>query len=639
MILDMSKLEIIGERGDFDKIVNQIYDAGVLHVETLADLLEDPEVGLSEIRLTPEQKQHKDLVEAVHAKIKSLLLLLPPDKSKIETFTVQPPLDLLELETQRLPELETLTDEVTSLVAQRNELAEKLTILEQYNLVFQALAPVVADVEAMEQHQVIGLTIEKKLAPKTLQQLQSDLQTLTAGEYHLETKDVSPDLVGVVLVVNRSVSKELDSLMATADLHQIRMPSVMAEMPFHLALQELIAMRDGLPSQLTAVNLSLNAVSQRWLPSLKKLQMAVEDQLNLFKTMEGFGQTSYTFMIRGWLPTKHVSGLVKKLTASSEDRLIINVLKVTKAEEEGVPVCQVHSPLVRPFKQVMSIFPLPKYTAIDPTALLAIGFPLFFGAMLGDIGYGLIFLGVALYLKRKYKTSAALQDVSFMLIWCSISSIIFGALYGEFFGDFAHKYLGLKPLWEDRLKAIIPLMAFSIGVGVFHIFLGLILGVVESIRERAPKHGIGKAATLATIVALIFLIGQLAAFLPKGFFTGGTILLIIAIPLLIYAEGWIGLLEIVSTIGNILSYARLMAIGLSSAIIAMVANYFGGVIGNVVLAAIVVLLLHALNLALGIYSPTIQGLRLHYVEFFKQFFRYGGRIYTPFARTNAAIKL
>jgi V/A-type H+-transporting ATPase subunit I len=127
----------------------------------------------------------------------------------------------------------------------------------------------------------------------------------------------------------------------------------------------------------------------------------------------------------------------------------------------------------------------------------------------------------------------------------------------------------------------------------------------------------------------------LGKLLPKEFFTTGVVLLLVAIPLLVYAEGFVGVLEIISVIGNILSYARLMAIGLSSAIIAMVANFFGGALGNLVVAAIIVLLLHALNLVLGIYSPTIQGLRLHYVEFFKQFFRYGGRRYAPFARVGA----
>ncbi|MBW2123206.1 MAG: V-type ATP synthase subunit I, partial [Deltaproteobacteria bacterium] len=142
---------------------------------------------------------------------------------------------------------------------------------------------------------------------------------------------------------------------------------------------------------------------------------------------------------------------------------------------------------------------------------------------------------------------------------------------------------------------------------------------------------------IGVICAIFILISYLARLLPREFFTTGIVLILVSIPLLIYAEGFVGILEIISVIGNILSYARLMAIGISSAIIAMVANFFGGALGNFVVAAIIVLLLHALNLVLGLYSPTIQGLRLHYVEFFKQFFRYGGRKYTPFSRAGEVV--
>ena len=93
-------------------------------------------------------------------------------------------------------------------------------------------------------------------------------------------------------------------------------------------------------------------------------------------------------------------------------------------------------------------------------------------------------------------------------------------------------------------------------------------------------------------------------------------------------------LELLGTVGNILSYARIMAVGMASAVLALLANQFGSMINNVVLAVIVVVLIHALNLVLGIVDPTIQGLRLHYVEFFSKFYMAGGREYSPFQKTG-----
>jgi V/A-type H+-transporting ATPase subunit I len=449
---------------------------------------------------------------------------------------------------------------------------------------------------------------------------------------------VTPDVSAVALLFQVDYLKDVGSLLNTTDIHEIKMPSDLADRPFNEALGALNEMKTELPETLKEVEAKIQDISSEWYAVISELLRKVEDQLNIYKVFLSFAQTRYTFMMRGWIPTKHLSTLKKRLEQEVGEALVLNILQIREEEKENIPVCVVHSPLIRPFQKLMSIFPLPKYNAIDPTTFLAVGFPIFFGMMLGDIAYGAIFLAAALYLKYKYRTKAIIQDVMYILVLCSISSIIFGFVYGELFGDFGEHFLGLRPIWKERLQAMVPLLYLSVGIGVFHVFLGLILGVVEAFRVRSRKHAIARAATMGTICALFILIAYLAKLLPQEFFTTGVVLILVSIPLLIYAEGFVGVLEIISVIGNILSYARLMAIGVSSAIIAMVANFFGGALGNIVVAAIIVLMLHALNLVLGIYSPTIQGLRLHYVEFFKQFFRYGGRQFVPFGREEGLLK-
>jgi V/A-type H+-transporting ATPase subunit I len=139
---------------------------------------------------------------------------------------------------------------------------------------------------------------------------------------------------------------------------------------------------------------------------------------------------------------------------------------------------------------------------------------------------------------------------------------------------------------------------------------------------------------LLGLLSLFLLVGVLMDFLPEDFRTPAIGGLIIGIVLIGASLGWLGILmgpiEFIGLIGNILSYLRIAAIGLASIYLAKVANDTAGMLGNLIVGAVMAVLLHALNLVLGAFSPTIHSLRLHYVEFFRKFYEGGGRPYEPF---------
>jgi V/A-type H+-transporting ATPase subunit I len=117
--------------------------------------------------------------------------------------------------------------------------------------------------------------------------------------------------------------------------------------------------------------------------------------------------------------------------------------------------------------------------------------------------------------------------------------------------------------------------------------------------------------------------------LPRAFFTPAVIALLVAFPVLVVAEGIIAPIEFLSTMSNMLSYARIMALGTASVMMAVVANRLGGSFGSAIVGAVFALLFHLVNFALGVFAPTIHGLRLHYVEFFGKFYSPGGVQYRP----------
>jgi V/A-type H+-transporting ATPase subunit I len=211
-----------------------------------------------------------------------------------------------------------------------------------------------------------------------------------------------------------------------------------------------------------------------------------------------------------------------------------------------------------------------------------------------------------------------------------ISATVFGLLFGELLGNLGEHW-GLHPILMNRAQLLLPLLFIAVGLGFVHIMLGIFLNMIVSIRFGHRRHLLSSLGNMLSLVGLMVIILSKTGRLP-GVDLIGASLLILGIPLLTISEGLMGPLEFLKTFGNVLSYARLMAIGVSSVVLAQVANMTGGIIGSLAVGFFVALVFHALNFALGVFTPTIHSLRLHYVEFFSKFFQTGGKPYEPYRR-------
>ena len=175
---------------------------------------------------------------------------------------------------------------------------------------------------------------------------------------------------------------------------------------------------------------------------------------------------------------------------------------------------------------------------------------------------------------------------------------------------------------------------FALTVGVVHILLGITLGALADLRRHKPRQALLKLAMLLAVLLLVLAI--VAYFYPQTWLNTGPLLIGVGIlmPVLIAAEGLLAPLELLKTMGNIISYVRIMAIGFSSVLLAVVANRLGGMTGDVMVGILVAGILHAFNLLLGVFAPTVHSLRLHYVEFFSKFLDLGGRRFDPWQKRS-----
>jgi V/A-type H+-transporting ATPase subunit I len=253
---------------------------------------------------------------------------------------------------------------------------------------------------------------------------------------------------------------------------------------------------------------------------------------------------------------------------------------------------------------------------------------MFFGLILGDIGYGAILGVLAWAVARHARPEGILPSLAKVAGACAVFSVLFGLLYGELFGDFGHRALGLPSLWFRRHEALLPFLGLSLALGFVHILLGLVLGFLGALRG-GKREALGRGVAVGMIVLILLAILAATEVLPGSFFTPIVLLLLVAFAVLVVAEGVLAPLELLTAISNIFSYARIMAIGTASVMMAVAANRMAGAVGSVVVGALFALTFHLVNFVLGVFSPTIHGLRLHYVEFFGKFYRPGGAGYEP----------
>lgn len=369
--------------------------------------------------------------------------------------------------------------------------------------------------------------------------------------------------------------------------------------------------------------------------------------------------TKKTFMLEGWIPARMTGTAAEILDGNGA------YYKLREPEEkEDVPVLLENKSFFAPTEAITQMYALPAYRGFDPTSIYALFYIAFFGMMFSDAGYGLLLtIGCGVILK-KFDLEGTMYKMIKLFFYCGISTTIWGALFGGFFGDligvfsgtFLGKQIAFNAVWFNPLDDPMKLLIFSLILGVIHLFIGMGIQAYMQLKEGRIMDAIcDEGVWYVTILGI-------AAWL-----CGSAVLdsaAVSTIGMWVSAAGAVGLLvaggrgkkgfgkitgafanlyNITGWISDILSYARLLALGLATGVIAQVVNtmgtLFGGGVAGLILFVLIFAVGHAINFAINMLGAFVHSARLQYVEFFGKFYLDGGEPFEPFRRKTKYIRI
>jgi V/A-type H+-transporting ATPase subunit I len=636
MLQKMTKIQVIGPKDDLHSTVDLLYNLGTVHLEDVSTTIAPGDTMLRRVKAGPRADVAGSLV-----KVSGMFNLLPtmPINEALRTqiyegLRWQNDEELVNEANQVISELETTTKE---LATRKSDLEFTLTNLAHYEQVIEKLQPLEAQLPVLEGFEVTVILIQQEFK-EVLDIIRAALTEITHNQFELMSADVDATTTAAVTVFNKAYSDQVHSFIWSQNVNEVRLPPEYLDKPFDEVLTLVEDNRQRATAEIDTVNDELTDLSGHWYPRLAVLKDVLEDRNEELSVFTKFGQTDYTFVMMGWVPKKQLANTKKALQEAFEGRVIVNDIKVSRDEEDRAPSFYDNPRIVKPFEFLTGLMSAPQYKEIDPTPLMAVFFPFFFGLMVGDIGYGLCILIFGLVVRNIYGArSHGIKQLMNILIICSFPTMFFGYLFGEFFGNFGQMMGWIEPvtingLTLDRMEIIVPFLIFSIAIGVFMVLFGFILGLVNAVTRGHKKLIYEKVGMLLAITSILVILLAAIQVIPALLLVPGAVLLIIALPFVWYGGGIVAAIDIMSSLTNIISYARLMAIGMASVVLALVANKLGSSMDILLVGILVAVLLHLVNIVLCMFSPSIQSLRLHLVEFYSKFYAGGGRTYDPFKR-------
>lgn len=387
-------------------------------------------------------------------------------------------------------------------------------------------------------------------------------------------------------------------------------------------------------------------------PRISRLQMyydAESTRQSFVDAKKRMFNTEYTAIITGWVPESSADEVISELESAGAAYELRD-----PEENEDVPVLLKNNKFAESFEPVVGLYSLPKYGAYDPTMVMSIFYLIIFALMFADVGYGLVLLVGCLLGLKLMKPRGSLKKFLQMFAYCGVACMVTGVLFGGYFGDLPTKMavnmFGAAEeadlaLWFNPINDPMTFLVVSLAIGAIHLVGAL--AVKFYILWRSGKRldavfdagawilvflgagiaivGVMLGNVLSTVGLVLVILGYLTLICTQGRAEKNPVMKVL--------KGLMALYDTISYVSDLLSYSRILSLGLASAVIASVFNIIGTMggfsFGGIVIFVIAVLVGHLLNIAINVLGSFVHTSRLQYIEFFGKFYDDGGRAFVP----------
>ncbi|MCK5310062.1 MAG: V-type ATP synthase subunit I [Thermoplasmata archaeon] len=661
----LSKVLIIGPKSEIGWTSKTLYGLNMVHVDDFTDSTGGMSIGEP---LEGSREISKTLIN-IRRSISTLAidkLEFPPDGRPIN--------DIKSFLSKEFSKVEADGD---SLVAKRDKLDASI---DEITTVLKAIKPLITlskgarfDMESLST--IAGYC--KKDISATLQKISPDVKVQSVS------KKVEKKKTNLILAYYpKKVEKTLIEILELADFQRINVPAFEGSVGQRVSNLELQLSKSK--KELEDIKNRISELKKQYGKKILAAEEYLSHEVEKAELPLRCATTDNFFTVEGWVKEKDSVKLKSTIEKSSQGKVSVQILAKEEVEGKEVPVLLKHTKPVSQYQYLVDLYSPPNFKEIDPTLILALIFPVFFGLMIGDLGYGIVLMILGFIMKKKPFFGVGGPAVGNIIILAGFASSIFGAfMFADFFGIPFHEHIAGEITWQSLTgynypihsivgkldsHSVIQLLVFSVIVGFVHMSLALIFGMANSATHKDAKHFGSRIGWFLILTSIFILAMNQAQYTELGEWVthnlmfnvqeAGIDIMGILVPyftiglgatglaIAIVTEGPFAIMESLSMLTNLISYTRLAAVGISKAGLAFALNiiFIDMLMPNNIALFILWLIGFAiaellLIVLLGALSVGIQALRLHYVEFFMKFYEGGGQPFTPFGPRNKYTKV